>query len=151
MPISCGDLEELTFFAQRVEELCLTDTTHDQDLEVSADTITRLAIALRGTDNPLFPRLKRLRLEGADSQLSFLWFCVTPSLETRKLHCYWAKGERPSSITASEARTKIWKETHQQQATHSPDRIPWFWRLLEGNPRCGPYWLHWGSPADSLA
>ena len=53
MPISCGDLEELTFFAQRVEELCLTDTTHDQDLEVSADTITRLAIALRGTDNPL--------------------------------------------------------------------------------------------------
>lgn len=70
----------------------MTDTQHDQHPEVSADTVTRLAIALRDVDKPLFPRLKRLRLEDVDSQLPYLWFCVNPSLETLEVvaipeHC----------------------------------------------------------------
>lgn len=75
-------LENLTRFAHRVEELTLRDAPNDKYHKVSDDIIIRLGMVLGAKASALLPSLKRLRLVNANSELVYLWFCVTPSIET---------------------------------------------------------------------
>ncbi|KJA24854.1 hypothetical protein HYPSUDRAFT_38196 [Hypholoma sublateritium FD-334 SS-4] len=88
MPLISRDLKAFISYARRVEKLTLTDVGRDKYPCVSQDTITRLA-HVRDVKNPLLPSLlsslKHLRLVDVDSELSYIWFCLTPSLETLEL------------------------------------------------------------------
>lgn len=77
-----SDLNKFRNFAQRVEELTLTDDLRKRYYKVSPDIITRLAM-IQGAKAPgLLPSLKHLRLIDVDSNLAYLWFCIMPSIQT---------------------------------------------------------------------
>ena len=79
-PLIRGDLKTFTSYACRIEELVLTDVGRDEHPRVSQDVITRLCL-IQDINAPFLSSLKRLRLINVDSELSYLWLCVTPSLE----------------------------------------------------------------------
>ncbi len=87
-PLIGSNVETLISYARRIEELVLTDSGRDERPRVSQDTITRLA-HVRDVNNPSSPSLlsslKRLRLIDVDSELAYLWFCLTPSLQQLEL------------------------------------------------------------------
>lgn len=80
-PLLCGDLKAFRSYARRVEDLVLTDVGHEEYPRVSQDTMTRLAL-IQDAKNPFLSSLRRLQLVDVDSELLYLWLCITPSLET---------------------------------------------------------------------
>ncbi|KJA17178.1 hypothetical protein HYPSUDRAFT_70915 [Hypholoma sublateritium FD-334 SS-4] len=80
-PLLCGDLKAFTSYARRVEDLVLTDVGREEYPRVSQDTLSRLAL-IQDPKNPFLSSLRRLQLVDVDSELLYLWLCITPSLET---------------------------------------------------------------------
>ena len=74
-------MTELVSYTNRVGTMSLTDSCLDQQPTVSPDILVRLAM-IQDVNTPFFSSLKCLRLVDVDSDLKFLWFCISPSLDT---------------------------------------------------------------------
>ncbi|KAF9484249.1 hypothetical protein BDN70DRAFT_989708 [Pholiota conissans] len=82
-PLLMTDLSELVSYTRKITEVILTDTDSTEP-EVSSETLARLAL-VQDPKNPFLSSLRHLRLINADESLSYLFFCVTPSLKTLEI------------------------------------------------------------------
>ncbi|KAF9484247.1 hypothetical protein BDN70DRAFT_161909 [Pholiota conissans] len=82
-PLLMTELPELVSYTRRISELVLTDA-HSTEPEVASETLVQLAL-IQDPKNPFLSSLHCLRLIDADKSLSYLFFCITPSLRTLEI------------------------------------------------------------------
>ncbi|KAF9484271.1 hypothetical protein BDN70DRAFT_989725 [Pholiota conissans] len=80
-PLLKPDLGQLAYYTREIGTLTLTDFSANQYRNVAPETLTRLAL-LQNPDIPFLPSLEHLRIVLADEALTYLYFCITPSLKS---------------------------------------------------------------------
>lgn len=80
-PLAMADLKQLDVYTRRIRELTLSDTKSTVHPEVAPETLARLAM-IQNMNTPFLSSLECLRVIDVDQALSYLFFCIAPSLRT---------------------------------------------------------------------
>ncbi|KAF8179865.1 hypothetical protein BJ912DRAFT_637856 [Pholiota molesta] len=83
-PLVKAELEQLISYARRIRELILTDPQLTSHPDVAPETLARLAL-IQDPNSTFLTSLECLRIIDANKSLSYLFFCVAPSLKSLEI------------------------------------------------------------------